>query len=442
MNLSESERRLRRRLYWSLLNRDSLCALGLKAPLSCWPQYDAMPDLTVDDFDLGIVPQDGYDSIGVKWPPQKRPLLCQTAVAQTKLHQHLRSIISKQYRLGEYNRSTEKLHDASSKMVLLPLTTQNSRANLEELEIGLLSWRDALPPDLQQVTVESEIPDPNFESYVVLRTVMHMLYHTCLITLFRPWLRPLQVVTSVDTPSDGQAFQHKVQTTVRTSAYTITDLGVGLYQLDLVRHLPQTGLTALVAAVVSHITDMLSSSESHRQAAFHGFERCSHLLEELRDNYYSADHSADFVRILAQAKRFPKKPKMNQGASNSTLQGEMLDAHIDALSSFSAVEHDSVGLIVDQVSPPALSRPLPEALFPEGLGLSAGLSSGTAPPASWDLPIETTEAIADRQEGLGAVEDWAYYRNLREETVRLLGDFYEDPSGLFSTLPELQGVFT
>ena len=183
---------MRRRLYWSLLSRDALGALGLKAPLNCWPQHNEMSDLVVDDFDLGNVPQDGYDRIGVRWPPGKRRLLCLACVSQTKLHQHLRSIMSKQYRLGDYKRNAGKGDEKSSKMILLPLTTADARANLHELEAGLISWHESLPADLQQTAVGAELSGADYESFVVLRSMLHMLYQTCLITLYRPWLHPCQ----------------------------------------------------------------------------------------------------------------------------------------------------------------------------------------------------------------------------------------------------------
>lgn len=442
MSMSEPERRLRRRLYWSLLSRDALGALGLKAPLNCWPQNNEISDLVVDDFDLGDVPQDGYDKIGVRWPPGKRQLLCLACVSQTKLHQHLRSILSKQYRFGDYKRNAGKGDEKSSKMILLPLKTADARANLDELEAGLNSWRDSLPADLQQTAVGPEMSDADFESFMVHRSMLHMLYHTCLITLYRPWLHPCQGLTSMQTVSNEDTFQQRAQTTVRDSAYAITDHAVELYQLDLVRHLPQTGLSALVAAVVSHIADMLSQSESLRQAGLRGFERCSHLINELRENYYSADFSAEFARILAQAKQLSNPPKLNHGTSHSILGGDVLDSHVVAQSGFSAIVYDQVDGSNEQASSPTLAPPLPAALFPEGLDLSTPERTDLAENASWSLPIEFTETFGHEPTNLALTGDEEYYRNFREETVRLLGDFYDDHTGLFSIRPGVDAVST
>ncbi len=441
MSMSEPERRLRRRLYWSLLSRDALGALGLKAPLNCWPQNDEMSDLVVDDFDLGNVPQDGYDKIGVRWPPGKRRLLCLTCVSQTKLHQHLRRILSRQYQFGDYRRNAGKGDEKSSKMTLLPLRTEDARASLDELEAGLNLWRDSLPAELQQTAASPEMSDADFESFVVHRSMLHMLYHTCLITLYRPWLHPCQASISIQTVSN-EDFQQKAQMTVRDSAYAITDHAVELYQLDLVRHLPQTGLSALVAAVVSHIADLLSQSEPLRQAGLRGFERCSHLINELRENYYSADFSADFARILAQAKHLSNPPKLNHGTSHSTLGGEVLDSHVEAQSGFSGIVYDQVGVTIEQASPPTLAPPLPTALFPQGLDLSIPERTALAENASWSLPIEFADTFGLEPTNLALTVDAEYYRNFREETVRLLGDFYEDHTGLFSTRPGADAVAT
>ena len=442
MSMSEPERRLRRRLYWSLLSRDALGALGLKAPLNCWPQTNEISDLVVDDFDLGDVPQDGYDKIGVLWPPGKRRLLCLVCVSQTKLHQHLRSILCKQYRFGDYKRNAGKGDETSSKISLLPLTTADARANLDELEAGLNSWRDSLPAELQQTAVGPEISDADFEPFVVHRSMLHMLYHTCLITLYRPWLHPYQGLTSIQTVSSEDTFQQRAQTTVRDSAYAITDHAVELYQLDLVRHLPQTGLSALVAAVVSHIADMLSPWESLRQAGFRGFERCSHLINELRENYYSADFTADFARILAQAKQLPNPPKFNHGTSHSKPGVDAIDFRVEAQSGFSGIVYDHGDGTIEQASSPLLAPPLPTALLPEGFDLSTPERTDLTENANWSLPIEFNETFGHDPTNLAltGVED--YYRNFREETVRLLGDFYDDNTGLFSIRPGIDAVLT
>jgi hypothetical protein len=196
----------------------------------------------------------------------------------------------------------------------------------------------------------------------------------------------------------------------------------------------------MVAAVVSHIGDMLSPVEEIRQGGLRGFQRCSHLVEELRDNYYTADHSADFVRILANVKQSSRNPKQAQRESPAVLEGELLETHVDALSGFSAVSYDASDKRSNQESPRPLTRSLPEALFPADLRLSDHPASDLPQTEPWDIAVESMEGVGIQQPCTAASADWEYYRNFREETVRLLGDFYDDPSGIFSALPELQNL--
>lgn len=430
MNMDETERRMRRRIWWSCVNRDPLCALGLKAPLCYSPEDHDVPDLTVDDYDLGDVPQDGFDKVGVQWPPGKRRLLCMASVSQTQLHRHLRSIIANQYKLGNQRGNTASTDEDSSTMVLLPMTKDDARSNLTNLGKDLRSWRNSLPSELQSTTVGSEISDSGFEPFVVFRTVLHMLYHTCLITLYRPWLQTQRDEFSSYGNVDEERFQHDVQTTVRESAHAITDLAVELHQLDLVRHLPQTGLSALTAAVVSHISDVMSSSEPVRTAGLRGFEQCSHMLNELRENYYSADFSYGFVKLLAQAKRLSQKPKA--GDANLPFLGGMYG---EGLSAHSGLFPVAAEYTVEDAGPPQgqpVTRPLPEALFPEGIDLSSNWvvahESGDAwdPTAAFDSAAENNETMVSLELG----DDWDYYRNFRDETARLLGEYWDDNQGI------------
>ena len=441
MNMTDTERRMRRRIWWSCVNRDPLCALGLKSRLCYYPRDHNVPDLRVEDYDLGDVPQDGFDKVGVLWPAGKRRLLCLASVSQTQLHKHLSNILSEQYKLGDYRRTSGKSDGTSTKMVLLPVATEATRSNLRKLEENLQSWRNSLPSDLQSTIVGSEISDSGFEPFVVFRTVLHMLYHTCLITLYRPWLPPPHNMPAGRQSAAEDDFHLTVQTVVRSSAQAITELAVELHRIDLVRHLPQTGLSALVAAIVSHISDMLSSSEDVQKAGTKGFEQCSHLLNELRENYYSADFSSDFVKLLAQAKKLSQRPRFPEASLGFV--GEALDDQVSAQSGFAAVAIDIDSKKCDSMTIPPVTRPLPEALFPEGTDLSSHLNANQDDGTSWSLPDDFDPSM-DSVQTMNPTEltdEWDCYENFREETIRLLGDFYEDfQPGLLDPIPGIDAV--
>lgn len=429
MNMDETERRMRRRIWWSCVNRDPLCALGLKAPLCCSLEDHDVPDLVVEDYDLGDVPQDGFNKVGVEWPPGKRRLLCMASVAQTQLHRHLRSILAKQYILGNQRGNGGNPDEEASRMVLIPMTTDSSRSNLTSLGEELRSWRTSLPSELQTTAVGSEISDSGFEAFVVFRTVLHMLYHTCLITLYRPWVQAQGGQFSRYESLDEERFQHEIQTTVRESAHSITDLAVELHQLDLVRHLPQTGLSSLIAAVVSHISDVMSSADHIRTAGLRGFEQCSQMLNELRENYYAADFSYGFAKLLAQAKRLSQKPKTAD--AGLTFIGEMYDEGISARSGLLSTADESAA---GDPRPPlgrVVGRPLPQALFPEGVDLSTNWGAAQENSPAWDpaVAFDTTAGTHDAMMSHELGDDWDYYRNFRDETARLLGEYWDGYQG-------------
>ena len=175
-----------------------------------------------------------------------------------------------------------------------------------------------------------------------------------------------------------------------------------------------------MAAVVSHVSDTLSPSDTLRKAGLRGYEECLHLLNELRDNYYSADFSAKFVKLIAQARTLTATASLQEG------QKERLDDHVSAHSGFvSSGSLTSEQEVVGQDKPLALTRPLPYALFPEGLDLSIDLTS-EADFSNNNWPLGLIDGTnGDLFNFLAAqTESWDPDHDLGAEENRLSGDLH------------------
>lgn len=128
MNLSQYQRRMSRRIWWSCVSRDAQCALGLKGPLALQFLDPEIPPLALEDFDLGdTLSEEVYNRLG-KWTPLEMRLLRLACVAQCTLQVLLRSTFCKQYRLGAPSRRSVDTGGKTSKMILLPVTNQSTRA--------------------------------------------------------------------------------------------------------------------------------------------------------------------------------------------------------------------------------------------------------------------------------------------------------------------------
>ena len=427
-SVSEYQRRMSRRIWWSCVSRDAQCALGLKGPLALQGLDPEIPTLALDDFDLSDAPDESYNMLG-NWPPLKIRLLRLICVAQCTLQVHLRSIFAKQYRLGAHSRRSADTSGKTSKTVLLPVTSQITRNSVEDIDNSLRTWRNSLPHELQGTAVTAEISDSKFESFVVARAFLHMLYYTCFITLYRPWLRPMP---QNNASQAEDSLPDKAQKIVHESAHKITDIVVDLHRLDLARSLPQIGLASLLAAAVSHACDILSPSEHLRRSGARGLEHCTHVVNELRDNFYSADFCYDFCKVLLHAKRLTEssKPEM---ASREWI-GDGFDEQISRLSATSCFPLPSrpPSPTSDRsvnVSKRAENRPAPGGLSAQRPHVMANVEStagGAAP--LWNFDTGDNAPVGEQQSSnqFDANTYFNYYGNFREDSTTLLGHLYDD----------------
>ena len=435
--IPDCEKRMRKRIWWCCLIRDPLLALGLKRPIIIPSGDHDVPELTLDDFDIEN-PQksrEGLEKLGQQWNMQRIRLLRLTCISEAKLHQCLSQIMSNQYELGNHHRENRPVDEKVTRAILLPLTTEIAWRSLRECEESLRIWRETLPPEVTLTTLSSDSSDTEFDVCNVFRIVVHMVYHTCIITMYRPWLRSARGTGNAPPGPTGSDFQSKIQTAIRTSAQSITDFAVELHKADLARHLPQTGLSAMVAAAVSHISDIASGDESLREAAQQGFEKCSHMLNELRENYYSADFSSEFVSLLARAKSLPHeiRPQVIQNSSSHAFH---FDEQAAAQKRFLGGEETPA----EGPATPGTTTVLSAALFPKGTDLTVDFALGDQDPlnlglTSADLSLQTHE----EQKMPGDMSaGWEYYQNFGGEAARLLPEFFDDYH--FSLLTSLPGI--
>ena len=436
MNLSEDERRLRKRIWWCCLIRDPLLALGLKRSIIIMPEDHNVPGLTLDDFDVenANMSHAGLAKLGLEWNHAKVRLLRLTYISEAKLHQCLSQIISKQYALKDHHRG-RVADPKATRAILLPLTTEGAWHSLATCEESLHAWRDTLPMELTSTTISLDSLDSDFDAFHMFRTVLHMVYHTCIITMYRPWYmyETDSSASSLLVAAKEPACQTKIRDAIRASARSITDFALELHKADLARHLPQTGLSAMVAAVVSHISDIASGDPTLREPALRAFEQCLHMMNELRENYYSADFTCDFVNLIARAKNLTNVVACRVPAQTALSYSFDLEEQTQAQKKFLAAHRTPAAV----PTVPSETRIPPDTLFPQGIELNLNVASTpNLSDQTFEAPKAHLELEVPGPMPPGTDESWEYFRNFREESARLLGDFFDDCQfNQFNSLP-------
>lgn len=321
--------KLRRRLWWSLYNRDAIVSLGLKRQTIISRGGHDISMLTVEDFDIESMSLE-HHSVSLQQSQllqtEKQRQLGNLFVELTKLCTHLRDILSTEYAM--INKSNPALDGDSTTMVLLPCVSKVDQRRLRAYDHNLQLWRESLPNDALYTPYNpesSEFPDSSLQLH---RALLHMVYWATLITLFMPRNRSTNVCWSTSNRGNDDP-----RTIVRLAANEITAIALDLHQLDLFRLLPQTGFSALVPAMITHISDTRSDDERIRQAGFQSFNQCWQMMRELQDSYYSAHFATKFIEIVARwtASRKARDDSKLSGTYKKVSTSDMTDITTDTL---------------------------------------------------------------------------------------------------------------
>lgn len=307
LNLSSRESSLRKRIWWSCVVRDPLVAIGLRRPISISTTEYRVPMLRLEDLDVEHNTINTESECLFNSPSYKklnRHKLFSSCIKQVELCKCLGAIIGEQYAMTPSHRQISGNDVTNTKMIIQPLTNDRTYVTVTTHWQRLRTWYNSIPQEWKSL---GNFPSSdNSDALTVYTAVLLMLYHTAVITLLRPWISKN---SSSVTQASG-AVDYKSES--RASARAITEIAVTLHNLDLTKHVPQTGLTALVSAVAIHIQDIGEVAENDRVAGIRGLEQCSHLIQELRDNFYSADFSTIFTNIAARTAKLHPHAVVNK----------------------------------------------------------------------------------------------------------------------------------
>lgn len=285
-------------------------AIGLKRPMIVPLHSHSVPSLLLEDLEVEDESSDtnailfAKNSNGVENQYRMLRLAC---LKQVELCECLGAILIEQYEMTPSHRQPSEFNVSSTRMILQPTTNKNAYSTVTKCFEALKNWYKSLGEELK--SIKNLVASSSSDTLTVFGAVLLMLYHVSIIILLRPWIHPKQSATIQST--EIESYEREV----REAARAITEIAVRLHGLDLIKHIPQTGITALVSAAANHIRDVSSDLQEYQLAGVRGFEQCLHLIQELRDNFYSADFSATFTEIAARAVNISKTLAAQRGLS-------------------------------------------------------------------------------------------------------------------------------
>ncbi|KAK5070052.1 hypothetical protein LTR64_001886 [Lithohypha guttulata] len=303
--LSLEKQKLWKRIWWSCYMRDRLVAIGMRRPIRIKDDEANVPMLEISDFETNTLPPELNRMIGgcsVMRDAAKREMLAQMCIAMVKCCQCITKVLSVQYsmlghRLGATQETTMRL--VPKKSAANPLEVFECDRDIEEwyesLPIELRYFKSTLPRE-QNVRNDGEVINLH-------RALLTGVYLTTTSALHRPQMMPAMPNLVIE-PELKELSQRRV----REAACAITDVFQDLYSRDLIRYLPNTGVTILLPAIIVHLLDIKSPDSATRQLSVRRFQFCMQALQKLREMYASADFAFSFLDAAVRNADVPVGP--------------------------------------------------------------------------------------------------------------------------------------
>ncbi|KAK3619244.1 hypothetical protein LTR56_024164 [Elasticomyces elasticus] len=289
------KQRLWRRMWWSTYMRDRLVALGMRRPTRIKDADYDVPMLSLEDFEDDVLsdePSCMPADCTILRDAEKQRQLAVMCIAKVKLCMCISNVLSVQYSVLHNNHGLAGEEGTTRTTNMLVKKLDPELNEVQACDKQLQEWKDALEEEAKYVEPTWQDVDAGNEDVVLNRSLLHMIYYAALSALHRPQVLPSTAMP----PRETQATQLEAsRKAVRLAASGITGIANSLYNLDLVRYLPTTGITTLLPAIIIHLLDIKAPEEATRKASLQGFCQCMQIMSRLRDIYAAADYSTAFL---------------------------------------------------------------------------------------------------------------------------------------------------
>jgi hypothetical protein len=294
--MDPARKKLWKRIWWSTYLRDRLVALGMRRPTRIKNADFDVPMLDINDFDVAVLPESvtciPADCKVLRDLDTQRQL-AEMCVQTAKLCICMSHVLSVQYSVLNNNHGVISEEGSTKTTVHLVARQLDPEVNeVQTCDKELQEWSEALPEEVRYVESTWQDVVNGDRSVVLHRSLLHMIYYATLSALHRPQVLPSTAVAPRRLQSDLLEHSRK---TVRLAASEITATAHTLYNLDMARFLPTTGITVLLPAIIIHLLDIKAPDEATRRHSLQGFCQCMAIMGKLRDIYAAADYSTAFL---------------------------------------------------------------------------------------------------------------------------------------------------
>lgn len=294
-NLSERNKRLRRRVGWSCILRDRVLNLGVRMPPKIKRDEFRLPILSEADFNLGAFDTDITNLLPDCHLLRDIPMQIQLArmcIEKTKLCIALGKVFDCLYEESHPKLGT----NTEATLILLPVAERARTISALNLEQELQDWSRSLPDDLQPGKLDLVV-DEESKILFLHRSVLQMFYETVQCTFYRPMLLAGQCSNDndIDHANARLAKQKMAHHTM-----LITRSFEDLEDQGLLQFLPSTCVTFLLTAAVNHLVEHKAAGQSTLQRRhLRRFQDCLAYMKVLKGVHVYAKYADILLRRAA-----------------------------------------------------------------------------------------------------------------------------------------------
>ncbi|KAH3915507.1 hypothetical protein HBI56_149340 [Parastagonospora nodorum] len=243
--LSRSDKRLWKRIWWTLYSRDRSVAVALGRPVAIDPEDSDVEMVSEDDFI-----DDETDHAG-EFPPD--PVHVQFFINYVKLSEIMGLVLSQQYSVASKHRRANAI-------------------DLTHSDMALADWLQHCPPEVQW----------DRQHHHFWAALLHSNYYTTLCLLHRAHMPPAgsPKATNLDGFGEGE-HAYPSRNIAYQAAAMITSIIENLRAHDQIRFTPAFIVYSLFSALIMHVYQMKSSNKSIVSATEQRITICLDALKEV-----------------------------------------------------------------------------------------------------------------------------------------------------------------
>lgn len=264
--------KLWKRVAWACYTTDCLISLRLR----CRPNIHEMgfshQILTEDDFDFYSLPSGNCilpPGCAIAYDIKAQKKLAHMYIANTRLCICISEVLDFRGKVNYIYAS------AGSPMQRKSVDNIDQATRVSIAEYKLADWAESLPPSCHAPSPESSNADD--PTVTLQRSLLHLQFYTTIAILHQ--LQPF--------PSSKFCVQH--------SASQISLIASELHKKGMHNRLSIVGVTAILVALIIHMSQLKASPSPERDQAIKSFKSCLEVMGGLKDVYWEAESVTDWA---------------------------------------------------------------------------------------------------------------------------------------------------